>query len=76
MDHTMDQRGNSTRSSNEHQIGLIRCSGCGAVTYPEDRFCACCGTPVERTCAACGAVIQQPVACYCSGCGARLANVL
>jgi hypothetical protein len=72
----MDYTGNNTGSSDEHQIGLVRCSGCGAVTYPEDRFCACCGTAVECLCTTCGAVIPHPVAYFCSRCGARLANVL
>jgi hypothetical protein len=52
--------------------GTLRCPACGAAGYPNDRYCACCGSRMTRVCKSCGAHILQPVAYYCTQCGVAL----
>jgi predicted amidophosphoribosyltransferase len=54
---------------------LTHCVSCGASGYPDDRFCPCCGNAMIHTCPACGEEIAQPVAFYCTQCGAALNEI-
>ncbi|MBS1913855.1 MAG: hypothetical protein JST22_17840 [Bacteroidetes bacterium] len=50
----------------------LRCGACLAFGYRDDKYCACCGAPLRRLCRQCGAAVLQPVAFFCTQCGARL----
>ena len=69
-----DQPTGAERISGEEGFDGTVCTGCGAIGYSTDRYCACCGKPLACTCGACGARILQPIAHYCTQCGASLAN--
>lgn len=55
----------------------LRCSACGAVAAPGNRFCMKCGSvlsrpePAGEKCSACGAV-NSPEDTFCMQCGSRL----
>ena len=53
--------------------GIVPCASCGAMGYPYDRFCACCGIEMPRRCRTCGAGVLHKLANYCTQCGAPVA---
>jgi hypothetical protein len=80
MDHSTTKNGTTSSdqpagagftSGGEGFDGTV-CTGCGAIGYSTDKYCACCGKPLARTCGACKAHILQPIAHYCTQCGASL----
>ncbi len=73
---------NQLRSDREHPVltgaklthadSFQKCARCGAVGYPGDRFCTCCGEKFRKQCQQCGAVAEHPIAYYCTQCGTAL----
>ncbi len=53
---------------------MVQCSSCGAIGYPADRYCACCGIVMPRRCRGCDAPILHRAANYCTQCGASFAE--
>jgi len=47
----------------------VLCVRCGALGYPADKYCVCCGYEMARFCNNCGERILHPVANYCTQCG-------